>query len=59
MDKVLALGDLPAALPFIKKTGVHLLKTTYTSSQEAVEKLPASIVSFYQQNYPEVLREAG
>jgi hypothetical protein len=66
MDKALALGDLPAALPFIKKTGVQLLKTTYTSSQEAAEKLPASIVSFYHQNYPEVyakraddIRQAG
>ena len=54
MDKALAFGDLPVALPFIKKTGVELLKTTYTSSQEAAEKLPAALVSFYQQHYPDI-----
>jgi hypothetical protein len=54
MDKALALGDLPAALPFIKKTGVQLLKTTYSSSQEAAEKLPAGLDSFYQKNYPDI-----
>lgn len=66
MDKALAFGDLPVALPFIKKTGVELLKTTYTSSQEAAEKLPAALVNFYQQNYPDIyakraddIRQAG
>lgn len=66
MDKALAFGDIPAALPFIKKESVELLKTTYTSSQEATEKLPAALVSFYQQNYPDIyakrmddIRQAG
>ena len=54
MDKALALGDIPVALPFIKKKSVELLKTNYASSQEAAEKLPAALSSFYQQNYPEV-----
>jgi len=66
MDKALAFGDLPVALPFIKKTGVELLKATYISSQEAAEKIPAGFANFYQQNYPEVyakrtadIRQAG
>lgn len=66
MDKALAFGDLPVALPFIKKTSVELLKTTYTSSQEAAEKLPSGLVSFYQQHYPDIyakraddIRQAG
>ena len=66
MDKALAFGELPIALPFIKRTGVQVLKTTYTSSQEAAEKLPAALVNFYQQNYPDIyakraddIRQAG
>ena len=66
MDKALAFGELPVALPFIKRTGVQVLKTTYTSSQEAAEKLPAALVGFYQQNYPDIyakraddIRQAG
>ena len=54
MDKALAFGEIPVALPFIKKKSVELLKTNYASSQEAAEKLPAALVSFYQENYPEV-----
>ena len=66
MDKALAFGDLPVALPFIKKQGVVVLKSNYASSQEAAEKLPAALVNFYQQNYPDIyarrtddIRQAG
>src|SRR5215467_806248 len=58
MDKGLALGDIPA-LPFIKKKSVELLKANYASSQEAAEKLPAALVSFYQQNYPDIYSKRG
>ena len=66
MDKALARGEIPAGLPFIKKKSLELLKTTYTSTQEAAEKLPPALVSFYQQNYPDIyakrandVRQAG
>ena len=66
MDKGLALGEIPTGLPFIKKKSVELLKATYTSSQEAADKLPAALVTFYQQNYPDIyakrrddVRQAG
>lgn len=54
MDKALALGDIPATLPFIKKEGVELLKANYATSAEAAAKLPAALVDFYQHNYPDV-----
>lgn len=57
MDKALAFGDLPVSLPFIKKKGVALLKTNYVSSQAAAEKLPEALVSFYQQDYPEIYKK--
>jgi hypothetical protein len=54
MDKALALGDIPVTLPFVKKKGVELLKADYHSNEEAAEKLPGALVSFYQQSYPEL-----
>jgi hypothetical protein len=57
MDKAMALGEIPVALPFIKKKGVELLKTDYRSSKEAAAKLPAALAAFYEQNYPELYRQ--
>ena len=54
MDKALALGDIPVTLPYIKKKGVELLKADYHSNKEATDKLPGALISFYQQNYPDV-----
>lgn len=54
MDRRLAFGDIPAALPFIKKEGVQLLKAKYSTTTDATERLPAALVSFYQQTYPEL-----
>ena len=54
MDKALALGDIAVTLPYIKKKGVEALKASYNSNEEAGEKLPGSIIGFYQQNYPDL-----
>jgi len=54
MDKALSRGDIPVTLPFIKKKSVELLKTNYSTSEDAAEKLPRALVNFYQQNYPGV-----
>lgn len=54
LDKALALGEIPVTLPYIKKKSVELLKSGYSTRREAAEKIPASLVQFYQQNYPDV-----
>ena len=54
MDKALALGDIAVGLPYIKKKSVELLKANYATSTEAAAKLPPALVSFYQQNYPDL-----
>ncbi len=54
MDKALTLGDIPVTLPYIKRKSVELLKANYATSTEAAAKLPTAIVSFYQQNYPDL-----
>jgi nitrate/TMAO reductase-like tetraheme cytochrome c subunit len=54
MDRALSLGEIAATLPFIKKKGVELLKTSYRNNREAGEKLPTTLVDFYRQNYPDL-----
>jgi len=54
MDKALALGEIPVNLPFIKKTGVELLRARYASRDEASQKLPSALLSYYQQAYPDL-----
>jgi hypothetical protein len=57
LDRALALGQLPATLPFIKKQGLEALQAKYSSSADAEQKIPAAIASYYQQAHPEVYAE--
>ena len=54
MDKALALGEIAAGLPYIKKVSVELLKANYATSAEAAAKLPPALAAFYRQKYPDV-----
>jgi nitrate/TMAO reductase-like tetraheme cytochrome c subunit len=56
MNTALALGELSSTLPFVKKKGVELLKTNYSSQEEAAEKLPVALADFYRQNYPDLFK---
>lgn len=66
IDKALALGDIPATLPYVKKKSVELLKVSYETNTEAAAKVPKAFTEFYQQNYPDLyaarsqdIRDAG
>jgi len=48
VDSAMANGDIPAALPFIKKTAVEVLRKTYATEEEAAGAIPAAIDKFYQ-----------
>jgi nitrate/TMAO reductase-like tetraheme cytochrome c subunit len=54
VDNAMVLGEIPAGLPFIKKKAVELLTATYQSREEAADKLPSGLVSFYQQSYADL-----
>jgi hypothetical protein len=54
MDKAMARGEIAVTLPFIKKKSLELLQATYNSQAEAEDKIPAAIVNFYRQSYPEI-----
>jgi len=54
VDRAMARGEIPVGLPFVKKTGVELLKASYTSEEDAAQKIPAGLNSFYQQKYGDI-----
>ena len=54
MDKSIAEGNIPGDLPFLKKTGLELLKANYESQDEAAQKIASGLSAFYQQKYPAI-----
>jgi hypothetical protein len=54
LDLAFAGGWLPTSLPYLKKVGMEALQTTYTSSAEAAQKIPETVVRYYQQSHPEI-----
>jgi hypothetical protein len=54
VDRALAEGRISPLLPFVKKTGVELLKASYPSDEEAAQKIPTALTSFYRDKYADV-----
>ncbi len=54
VDHAMATARISATLPFVKKTGVELLKATYSSEDDAAQKIPARLNTFYQQKYGDI-----
>ena len=54
IDPAIGFRQISSTLPFIKKTGLELLKATYSANEEAAQKIPAGLAAFYQQKYPDV-----
>jgi hypothetical protein len=54
VDQALATGQIDASLPFVKKTGVELIKAAYQNDAEAGQKIPAGLMAFYRQANPDV-----
>ncbi len=57
VDRALAAGDIDASLPFVKKTGVEILKAAYPSRDEAAKAIPAAFAAFYTGKYPQVAEQ--
>jgi hypothetical protein len=54
IDGAIARGEIPADLPFIKKTGLALIQAEYQSEQGAASKIAAGLNDFYRAQYPKV-----
>jgi nitrate/TMAO reductase-like tetraheme cytochrome c subunit len=54
LNRALALGQVDATFPFIKKQGLAVLQANYSSRADAVQKIPSAIETYYKQTYPQV-----
>ena len=54
IDHELAAGRISQSLPYVKKTGLELIKANYQSEEEATKKIPAALTAFYQQKYADI-----
>lgn len=57
IDNAIAGGLISPSLPFVKKQGLAILKTTYTNRAEAAVQIPAALTAFYRDGYPDVYRQ--
>ncbi len=53
LDQALALGTVDTLLPYIKRDGLRILQAEYSTTEEAVERIPAALVRFYRTQHPE------
>ncbi len=54
VDGAILRGEIPADLPFIKKTGLALIQAGYKREQEAQLKIGTGLNDFYRAQYPGV-----
>jgi hypothetical protein len=54
MDRILTNGDASPSLPWLRKTGLELLKAKYASREEALSRIPAGVQAFYRDKHPEI-----
>ncbi len=54
LNRSMAEGSPSAALPFVHKQGLELIKATYSSQDDAAQKITAAMEDFYRSKYPEV-----
>ncbi len=55
LNRAMADGAISPALPWVHKEGLILLKSTYSSQDEAASKIPEQLVAFYRSSDPGVL----
>ena len=52
VNRAMASGDIPATLPFVKKTALGLLKADYPSQEEGVRKIVEGLRNYYRVSHP-------
>jgi hypothetical protein len=59
VNQAMALGQIAPSLLFVKQESVELLKASYASDDEAAQKIPAALSTFYRQKYPDAAAKQG
>lgn len=55
IDQAIAAGAIPRSLPYVRRESLKLLRGDYPSREDAGRGIREGLVSFYRDNYPEVL----
>ncbi len=53
LDAALALGDIDASLPWVRKKGLEILQADYASSREAEQEIPQALHRYYRTQHPD------
>lgn len=59
LNDAMAAGMVSPILPFVKKTGLEILRKPYASREQAATTIPAAFAAFYQKNYPAIYSAHG
>ncbi len=54
IDQALSLNRIDRSLPWVKKKGLEILEAEYQSTAEAEQKIPAALISYYKEEFPEI-----
>ena len=54
VDEALATGEIPKALPFVRREAVKAVKGTYPSQEAAAESIASALREFYRAQHQEV-----
>ncbi len=57
LDAALSAGRLDRSLPYVRKTGLELIRAEYGSHEEAASAIRNGLRRFYETRYPTVLAE--
>ena len=55
VDESMALGHIPATLPFIRREAVKVLKASHPSQEAAAGEIARTLRNFYQADRPEIV----
>ena len=59
VDRALADGRIPLALPFVRKTSVELLTAVYANEDTAGREIPAKLADYYRTKYPDIFSKSS
>ena len=54
VDRALQNGNVDRSLPFVKREAVRIIDAKFASHDEARTEIPAQLMAYYDQNYPDV-----
>lgn len=57
LDQHLLTNEIPQSLPYIKRQAMEAITQSYESKEAALAGIATSIRSWYQENYPEIVKE--